>query len=89
MTFGTKSTADELILAFFENLQLSFLDEFDKEIAQPGITLKKRSSRLQILTFHEDPEEKVLSMGMDGSERLMTYSWPGKTPYEAWKFSRC
>jgi len=76
-----------LVRQFFDRLQLSFLNEFDKEVAQPAITLKKRPSHFQIAGHDDDPEERLLSMETNGSDRLITYSWPGKSPYEAWKFS--
>lgn len=73
-----------LVRQFFDQLQLSFLNEFDKDVAQPAITLKKRPSRFQIASHDE---ERLLSTETNGSDRLITYSWPGKSPYEAWKFS--
>ncbi|OKL64093.1 hypothetical protein UA08_00319 [Talaromyces atroroseus] len=75
------------VLQFFENLQLSFLDEFDKGVAQLSVTLKKRPSHFQIATPHESSEDRILAMEPGVPERKMTYSWPGKTPQEAWKFS--
>jgi meiotic recombination protein SPO11 len=72
---------------FFDRLQLSFLDEFDKDDAHPAITLKKRPSHFQIASHDDDPEERMLSTETEGSGRLISYSWPGNSPYEAWKFS--
>ncbi|KUL84945.1 hypothetical protein ZTR_07863 [Talaromyces verruculosus] len=76
-----------LVRQFFDRLQLSFLNEFDKDVAQPAITLKKRPSHFQVTSHDGDPEERLLSAETDGSDRLITYSWPGKSPYEAWKFT--
>lgn len=81
------SIEDRLVLQFFDRLQLSFLNEFDKDVAQPAITLKKRQTHFQIVAGNDDPEERLLSTETRGSERLITYSWPGNSPYEAWKFS--
>lgn len=81
------SIENTLLRQFFDRLQLSFLTEFDKDVAQLGITLKKRRSHFQIAAHNDDPEEQLLSTEPRESERLITYSWPGKSPYEAWKFS--
>lgn len=81
------SIENPLVRQFFDRLQLSFLYEFDKDVAQPAITLKKRPSQFQIASHNDEPEERLLSTGSNGSDRLITYSWPGKSPYEAWKFS--
>jgi meiotic recombination protein SPO11 len=81
------SIENPLVRRFFDQLQVSFLDEFNKDVAQPAITLKKRPSHFQMATHDDNPEERMLSTEIVGSERLITYSWPGKSPYEAWKFS--
>ncbi|EED18059.1 meiosis-specific topoisomerase Spo11, putative [Talaromyces stipitatus ATCC 10500] len=81
------SIENPLVRQFFDRLQLSFLDEFDKDVAQPAITLKKRPSHFQLATHDNDPEERMLSKEVDRSERLITYTWPGRSPYEAWKFT--
>lgn len=76
-----------LVGQFFDRLQLSFLTEFDKDVAQLAITLKKRRSNFQFMAQNDGLEERLLSTETYGSERLITYSWPGRSPYEAWKFS--
>ena len=81
--------SDPRVRQFFDRLQLSFLDEFNKDAAQLAITLKKRPAHFQITANDDDPEERVLSAETDRSVRVITYSWPGKSPYEAWKFSMC
>uniref|UniRef100_A0A093XDK4 DNA topoisomerase (ATP-hydrolyzing) n=1 Tax=Talaromyces marneffei PM1 TaxID=1077442 RepID=A0A093XDK4_TALMA len=80
------SIENPLVRQFFDRLQLSFLDEFSKDVAQPAITLKKRPSHFHVTTHDNSPEERMLSTETGGPERLTTYSWPGKSPYEAWKF---
>lgn len=81
------SIENALVRQFFDRLQLSFLDEFDKDAAQPAITLKKRRSQFQITSHGDGREEIILSTETNEYDRLITYSWPGKSPYEAWKFS--
>jgi meiotic recombination protein SPO11 len=87
LAFAMAATENNPVFRFFENLQLSFLDEFDKDVAQLSVTLKKRPSQFRISNHNENPEDRILGMEPDVSERQMTYSWPGKTPQEAWKFS--
>ncbi|KAF5014610.1 hypothetical protein F66182_14340, partial [Fusarium sp. NRRL 66182] len=78
---------NRLVGQFFDRLQLSFLTEFDKDVAQLAITLKKRRSHFQFMAQNDGLEERLLSTETYGSERLITYSWPGRSPYEAWKFT--
>lgn len=79
--------ANSTVIRFFEDLQLSFLDEFDKDVAELSIALKKRPSHFQVATHDENSQDRILAMEAEAPERQMTYSWPGKTPREAWKFS--
>ncbi|CRG87269.1 meiotic recombination protein SPO11 [Talaromyces islandicus] len=70
------------VLCFFEKLQSAFLDEFEKDVAALSISLKKRPSQ-----FHFSSDEKTLAFENGTVQKLVTYSWPGKSPHEAWKFS--
>ncbi|QKX61150.1 uncharacterized protein TRUGW13939_08297 [Talaromyces rugulosus] len=78
----SSSSDDSSVVCFFEKLQSAFLDEFEKDVAGLSISLKKRPSQYQISS-----EEKTLAFEKDAAQKQVTYSWPGKSPHEAWRFS--
>jgi hypothetical protein len=80
----SSSSDDSSVVCFFEKLQSAFLDEFEKDVAGLSISLKKRPSQYQISS-----DEKTLAFEKDAVQKQVTYSWPGKSPHEAWRFSRC
>ncbi|KAH8702282.1 putative meiosis-specific topoisomerase Spo11 [Talaromyces proteolyticus] len=75
------------VTRFFENLQSAFLDEFEKDVANLSITLKKRPTQFEISSGNDGADEIILAFGKDTTPRQITYSWPGKSPHEAWRFS--
>lgn len=77
------------VASFFEKLQSAFLDEFEKDVASLSISLKKRPSQFRISSANGASNDKTLAFESSVVQKQVTYSWPGKTPYEAWKFSMC
>jgi meiotic recombination protein SPO11 len=81
---------ESTVVRFIEDLLASILDELMEDNASPSITFKKRPSRAtstQISPNGSGRDGGVLEVANESAEKFITYSWPGKTPYEAWKFS--
>src|SRR3982074_2170903 len=86
----TDQIQESPVLGFVEGLVGSILDELMEDNARPSITFKKRPSRarsFQISSNGNGREGGALQVATGSAEKLITYSWPGKTPYETWKFS--
>ena len=77
-----EATAEDYVRTFINDLLTSVMDDLMTPNGQPSISLKKRLNyRGQ---YCINPENGALESV--GRELLMTYSWPGKTVYEAWRF---
>ena len=66
---------------FIDELLASVLDELSKDNGRPTITLQRRSSN----AINLNPETGALESS-NTSTVPCVYSWPGKTPQEAWRF---
>ncbi|KAK2807099.1 hypothetical protein FQN51_004713 [Onygenales sp. PD_10] len=66
---------------FITTLLSSIIDQLAQPDGSPSITLKRRSDRA-IFSLH--PETGALQC--DNSQTRCTYSWPGKTVQESWRF---
>lgn len=77
---------------FIGNLIASVLHDLMEPDARPSITIKRRFQRGRAFRIvPHDGEERtgggVLEVDTTEPDIYTTYSWPGKTAYEAWKFS--
>ena len=76
---------EDRVREFINNLLTSVIDDLMTPNGRPSISLKKRLNKGQ---YRINSENGALESV--GRELLMTYSWPGKTAYEAWRFGmRC
>ncbi|EFW16156.1 hypothetical protein D8B26_006129 [Coccidioides posadasii str. Silveira] len=74
----------ERVKQFIESTLASVLDELSKPDGRPSVTLKRRSKRANNCSLNE--ETGALQVDTNGREWSVTYSWPGKTVTDAWKF---
>lgn len=87
---GSRSMpAEDRVHKFISDLITSILDDLMGPNARASITIKQRFQRGSM--FHLTPLDKegggALGVTAIGPEIYTTYSWPGKTVYETWKFS--
>lgn len=71
------------VQSFINHLLETTIDEITKPNGRPAIQLKRRSS---CGDYFIDPSNRALEAS--GKETAVTYSWPGKNAYEAWRFSK-
>ena len=67
---------------YIDDTLAGLLDAMSNANGNPSITLRRRSGNL---AFHINPNSGALETTSAGS--LVTYSWPGKDCFEAWRFS--
>lgn len=72
---------EDRVRQFTDELLTSVLDELSKADGRPTITLHRRSSN----AINLNPETGALESS-NASTVPCVYSWPGKTPQEAWRF---
>lgn len=76
---------EEKVKEFMDSTLLSIVDDLSKSDGRPSVTLKRRSRRT---LYSLNAETGALEMDGRGAETIVTYSWPGKTPIEAWRFGK-
>lgn len=86
---GSPATAEEHVHRFISDLITSILSDLTGPNARASITIKQRFQRGCIFRLTPFDKEGGGALGVTaiGPEIYTTYSWPGKTLYETWKFS--
>ncbi|KAL1974781.1 hypothetical protein VTN31DRAFT_4985 [Thermomyces dupontii] len=80
--------SDDPVIQFVERILAAILREFLRPVPAPSITLKRRPlTRSSGNSERHGTDMQGPSLEADPQDHYMTYSWPGETPYEAWKFS--
>ncbi|KAL1957049.1 hypothetical protein VTO42DRAFT_6426 [Malbranchea cinnamomea] len=69
------------VVQFINETLTSILDELRKPDGRPSVTLRRRSSHSPVL----NPQTGTLEPS-DTTNMPRVYSWPGRTPEEAWRF---
>ncbi|KAK2748971.1 hypothetical protein FQN57_007254 [Myotisia sp. PD_48] len=75
------SCEENKVCAFIDSLLISILDEMSRPDGNPSISLKRRSTQA---TYYLNQETCALQS--ESEIRTCTYSWPGTTAQEAWRF---
>lgn len=74
---------EDKVRNFITELLDSLIGDLTRADGCPSITLKRRSNHAN---FSLNPETRALQC--DTTEPSRTYSWPGKTVQEGWRFGR-
>lgn len=73
---------EERVQKYIDSTLAGLLNAISDVNGHPSITLRRRSGNV---AFHINPSNGALETSDTGS--LLTYSWPGKDSFEAWRFS--
>lgn len=80
------SEGQELVRNFIDSVLVELLDQLSlpPSDAQPSITLRSRPRQAKCVI---NPRNGALEAGHWNEGAYRSYSWPGSTAYESWKFS--
>lgn len=80
------SEGQELVRHFIDTVLVDLLDQLSlpPSDAQPSITLRSRPRQTKCVI---NPRNGALEAGHCNESSYRSYSWPGNTAYESWKFS--
>ncbi|PGH16343.1 hypothetical protein AJ79_01885 [Helicocarpus griseus UAMH5409] len=81
LTLGNETPEDK-VRAFISNLLDSLINELTSPNGCPSVTLRRRANQAR---FSLNPETGALQC--DTLESSCTYTWPGKTVQESWRFA--
>ncbi|WEW56038.1 endodeoxyribonuclease [Emydomyces testavorans] len=74
---------EEKVKQFIDATLGSIIDELSKPNGRPSVTLKRRPARVNCFL---NEETRALQANENVEDCEVTYSWPGKTAREAWRF---
>jgi hypothetical protein len=83
-TLTTDLPPEDHVEAFINGLLVSIMDELMKIDGRPSITLRRRPKARECIINSENGALEAPT----GQDALITYSWPGKSVYEAWRFGK-
>ncbi|KAL1970900.1 hypothetical protein VTN77DRAFT_2734 [Rasamsonia byssochlamydoides] len=89
MSSSSSSARGSPAAEFIRSLITTILNDLMDPNARASITIKHRFQRDRVFRISPLDEEGGGALGVTatGPEIYTTYSWPGKTTYETWKFS--
>lgn len=73
----------EKVTEYMTSTLLSIVDDLSRPDGRPSVSLRRRSRRA---FYSLNAETGALESDENGAKNIITYSWPGNTPSEAWRF---